>query len=173
MKTLILKLLLPPLFFFIAYINLNLFLFNFEARNKYLDKKIKIYSSDVEDLQKEIRSLTNDQKNKQHAELTQSLKQLSKIKNSTSAQTAKKINIYQEFDHNNLTLFSEKSETPTGPNKNDMKNVTRFSMTGNYQDVIKLLKTIGESELIPVGFTLTAPFREKTRYTLSVWNKNE
>ena len=170
MKALILKIVLPPLFLFIIYYNLNFFVFSFEAREGYLNKRLKKADTEIAELKKEINQITGDKKNKTYEELSKTLKELEGLKKSTESLFLEPVNIYKEFEDNKLTLISEQSVKSVS---SEIKNLTNFTVTGNYTDVIKILKSISDSELVPVIFTLNASTEELTRYSISVWNRNE
>lgn len=173
MKAIILKSLLPPLFFFILYVNLNYFVFSFDARHGYLNKRLNKTNKDIEELEAELKPLVKDKQNKMHEELRISLKKLEAIKDSSENLLRRPVNIYKEFGTNNLTLLSEQSIKNAVSSQDPFTQLTNFTVTGDYQDVIKILKNIADSELIPVSFSLLASSKDKTKYTISIWNKNE
>lgn len=173
MKTTILKVIIPPFLFFILYLNLNFFVFSFDARQSYLNKRLNKAVKDKEELKKEIQTLSKDKLIKQHEELNRSLKDLETMMANSENLPRTKVNIYKEFEDNNLKLISEQLIKSGATKKNEFKQVTNFTLTGDYQDVIRTLKAISESELIPVNFSLLASEKDKTKYTISVWNKNE
>ncbi|MCM8536060.1 MAG: hypothetical protein NE334_09005 [Lentisphaeraceae bacterium] len=173
MKAIILKSILPPLFFFILYINLNFFVFSFDARNSYLNKRLNKTNKDIAELESETKPLVNDKQNKTHEELTNSLKALEVIIDNGENLLLETVNIYKTFGANNLTLLSEQSVKSGANVQEQFAQVTNFTVTGDYQDVIKTLKDIANSELIPVHFTLIASSKHETKYTISIWNRNE
>ena len=83
------------------------------------------------------------------------------------------MNIYKKLKMNKLTLLSEQSVKSAGSPQKEFTQLTNFIVTGNYQNVIKTLRAIEDSELIPVSFSLFASSKNKTRYSISIWNKNE
>ena len=173
MKSVIIKLVVPPLLFLILYINLNFFIFSFGAREGYLNKRLNKIDKDTEELKQELEDLRKDKRIKQHDEISKRLKDLEKVLTDSESFFGAPVNIYKEFENNNLTLLSEKLVKSGVHQNSTLKKVTDFTVTGDYGNVIRILKTISESELIPVSFTLQASGKSKTKYTISVWNKNE
>ena len=173
MKSLLLKSIIPPFVFFILYINLNFFVFTFDARQDYLTKRVKKAEKEVETLNNELKTLGKNPKLKTYNELSEIFDRLEAIKNSNDPQTDKDVNIYQAFESNQLTLHSEQVEQTKGASKQELRNLTKFTISGEYQDVIEMLRTFSGSQLIPVRFTLMASNQGKTSYTISIWKKNE
>ncbi len=170
MKAILIKSLLPPLFFFILYLNLNFFVFSFAAKEGYLNKRLKKADKNKSELEREIKPLLKDKRLKTYEDLSNKLKKLQQIQTDIQNQSFDSVNIYEEFNKNKLVLLSEQSIS--AENK-EFKNLTNFTVTGDYNGVIETLKAISKSELIPVRFLLNGSLQEKTKYTISVWNKNE
>lgn len=173
MKSIILKTILPPFFLIILYMNLNFFVFSFEARRGYLNKRLKSSEKDVTETERQIKSLKNDKRMITHSELSQKLKEAQEVSQSTTNDTFSKVDIYREFEKHNLILLSEESEKLGIDQKGEIDNLTKYMLSGDYIDVIKALQALSKSELIPVSFSLTASGNGNTRYSISVWNKNE
>lgn len=173
MKATILKSLLPPLFFFVLYLNINYFVFSFDARHGYLNKRLNKTNNGIEELQRDIKQLVKDKQNTIYDELSNTLKELDAIKNNSVNLLRNPVNIYKKLKMNKLTLLSEQSVKSAGSPQKEFTQLTNFIVTGNYQNVIKTLRAIEDSELIPVSFSLFASSKNKTRYSISIWNKNE
>ena len=173
MRAILLKSILPPLFLFIFYMNLNFFVFSFDAREGYLNKRLNKADKDISELENDLKPLLKDKRLKAHQDLSKNLKELEEIKNNIENQSFDSVNIYEEFSKNNLVLLSEQSVKKGNTQNKDFENLTNFTVSGDYRDVIETLRAISKSELIPVSFSLTASIKDKTRYTISVWNKNE
>lgn len=173
MKAVLLKSIIPPLLFFIIYMNLNFFVFSFKARQNYLNKRLIKTEKAIEELERELKPLSKDKRNKRHAELSKTLKEIEKLKSDKTEQTRTQVNIYSKFTDNRLTLLSEQTVKSPPDSIKEIQSLTNFTISGDYQDIIQMLKDISASSLIPVGFSLEASADEKSRYTISIWNKHE
>lgn len=171
MKANLLKSIIPPFVFFVLYLNLDFFVFTFEARQAYLTKRLNKAEKEIEGLKNELKPLARNSELKRHSELEQTLETLEAIKNSSHTNADKSVNIYEEFEENQLTLHSEQSVKAQNKSKKEMMNLTKFTLSGEYQDVIEMLRAFPGSKLIPVGFTLMGANQGNTRYTISIWKK--
>ena len=171
MKATFLKSILPPLFMFILYVNLDQFIFNFEAKANYLQKRLKKLNGEISDKEKELKSIMSDTKNKTYEELSHLLQDFQEVKNHSENNFFEVFNIYEVFKNHELVLLSEQSTKGKASRNSELVNITNFTLTGSFSNIIKTLQRIAESELVPVHFTLVASLSEETKYSISVWNQ--
>ncbi|WDE97107.1 hypothetical protein PQO03_03940 [Lentisphaera profundi] len=170
MKKHLLKALIAPVFFYILYVNLKAFVFNYEARQSYLNKKINKSNKELEDLKTALSTLKKDKKLKLYQELNKNLSELKKYDEVQKDEKRKEINIYQLFQEYQLSLYSEKLVKNKSLNK-DLKKLTQFTLSGDYHKLIKMLRACAGSQFIPVNFSLKAEENASTKYTISIWKQ--
>ncbi|MDD7985886.1 hypothetical protein PQO01_13130 [Lentisphaera marina] len=170
MKKNLLKALIPPVIFYILYINLNFFVLNSEARESYLNKKLNKSDRDLEELKSEINTLKKDPQQQLYYELMKRLRELKKHGEIQKESKLQKLNIYRLFQDNQLSLYSEKLVKNKSINE-ELNKLTQFTLSGNYLRLIDMLRACAGSQYIPVNFSLKAEENAPTKYTISIWKQ--
>ena len=170
MKITILKCLIAPIIFFISYINLDQFVFKFDAKQGYLNKRIVKTNKSIEELEREATTLAKDKQQKKFVQLSKELQELKKLDQVEGDKHKVNINIYKVFEENELILFSENLR-PSKASDKALQKVINFTLMGSYQNIIKMLKDTAESTYIPISFSLHTQADSVTKYTIAMWNK--
>ena len=159
MKNTFLNIVCPPLFMFIVYYNIDFFMYNFDSREKYLNKQL-------EKAKKNYATLSNNSRNStaSAAKLEALQKEFKQRFKTRESYPDERENVYDLIEKCQLTLVSEK----TIKQKKLGNSVAVLSVGGHYAKIIEFIKLAGENGHIPISLEMKLSTSGQSHYNISL-----